>query len=84
MSSLLLFPLSTPARRVEPREPMPFSVQRFSRSLGERNACIRSSTAQIVPMPDTAPMHPGDRIVLRACAFGGVSLLLLGLLGALP
>lgn len=63
---------------------MPLSVQRFSRSLGERNACIRSSTAQIVPMRHTAPIHPADRIVLCACTFGGVSLLLLGLLGALP
>lgn len=84
MNSLLLLPLSTPARRVEPCEPMPLSVQRFSRVLGERNACIRSSTAQIVPMADTAPMHTADRIVLWACAFGGVSLLLLALLGALP
>ena len=53
---------------------------RFSRTLGERNACMRSSSAQIEPMGD-APMHPADVLVLRACAAALVVLVLMMLVG---
>lgn len=82
--SALFIPLSTPARRVEPCDPMPLSVQRFSRVLYEKNGCIRSSNAVIVPMPDTAPMHPADRIVLAGCAVGGIALIVFASIGWLP
>lgn len=57
--------------------------ERFSRTLGERNACTRSSTAQIVPMPD-APMHRGDVWVVSVALAALVALVLMMLVGWVP
>jgi hypothetical protein len=66
-------PLSSTPRRVEPCEPLQYSVQRFSRTLGEHRPTERSSAAVIVPMDDVAPLHPHDRIAAWGSAFGGVA-----------
>ncbi|MGI4776911.1 MAG: hypothetical protein ACRYGA_02140 [Janthinobacterium lividum] len=68
-----LAPLSSTPRRVEPCEPMPYSVQRFSRTLDQCRPTERSATAVIVPMADDAPLHPHDRIAAWGSAFGGVA-----------
>ena len=77
-------PLSSTPRRVEPCEPMPYSVHRFSRTLDEHRPTERSATAVIVPMADTAPIHPDDRIVGWACAFAAIVMAVLAFTGALP
>jgi hypothetical protein len=56
---------------------MPLTVEHFSRTLDERRPTERSSTAQIVPMGADAPMHPAERLVLRASAVAGLALFLI-------
>lgn len=75
MNTLQHTPLSAPAQRVKPAQAAPFTAERFSRTLDERNPYTRSSTAVIVPMGD-APMHPAEKLVLRASLFCGAALLL--------
>lgn len=62
---------------------VPRTPERFSRTLGERNACTRSSSVEIVPMADV-PMHRGDVWVLRVSAAALVALVLMMLVGWVP
>lgn len=63
---------------------MPRTAPRFSRSLDASNPCVRSSTVRIEPMATKQRVHPADRIVGWACAFGAVALVILACMGALP
>lgn len=77
MSALFPAPLSAPARRVEPCEPMLLTVEHYSRTLDEHHPYARSSTAQIVAMDADEPMHPVDVIVVRWSAVCVIALIVL-------
>lgn len=76
MSALFPVALSAPARRVGSVDATRDRKTPTARSLDEAfGPGARSSV--VIPMNDETPIHPADRLVLRACAAAGVLLVLI-------